>query len=217
MYADCIKGRKTKSSCGEAFAKDDIAWSAKTNAKREEAEVRDPQALTDEGSKHRRVRIASQTNENPTRMGNKLSSIRITIKGDARQVAFCLRDHMGSLDSHKLNGTVPRVGWERTPEDSLDYKVMGHVQKRAMLLKKRRATAEPSDIEFNPLEKTLYVLPMGKAATQAENALVEQALQLFQTQIWLFTRLNGVEEWGEEGLKVLGMAQEDLLRGCPEF
>ena len=90
--------------------------------------------------------IASQTNENPTRMGNKLSSIRITIKGDARQFAFCLRDHMGSLDSHKLNGTVPRVGWERTPEDSLDYKVMGHVQKRAMLLKKRRATAEPWEI-----------------------------------------------------------------------
>ena len=84
---------------------------------------------------------------------------------------------------------------------------MGHVQKRAMLLKKRRAVPEPWLIDFNPLEKTLYVLPVGKETAGAAG----------QTMVWLFTRLNGVEEWGEEGLRLLGMSQEDLLRGSPEF
>ena len=76
---------------------------------------------------------------------------------------------------------------------------MGHVQKRVNLLRKRRGGEVLWTIEFNPLEKSLYVLRPDEVA------------------VWLFTREGGVEEWGEQGLEILGMTRDELSRGAPDL
>ena len=120
--------------------------------------------------------------------------------GDAKQIQLCVQDHMSpDFSNHKINGIVPRVSCERTPDSNLDYKVMGHVQKRVNLLRKRRGGEVLWTIEFNPLEKSLYVLRPDEPA------------------VWLFTREGGVEEWGEQGLTILGMTREELSRGAPDL
>ena len=52
---------------------------------------------------------------------------------------------------------------------------------------------------LNRLEKSLYVLRPDEVAVR------------------LFTREGGVEEWGEQGVAVLGMTREELSRGAPDF
>ena len=107
--------------------------------------------------------------------------------------------------THKINGEVPRVGVENTPESTLDYRVMGHVKDRVEMLQKRRGPPTEQTpaftIEFNPLEKTLYVVPN---ASPLET-------------IWLFGRVGGQNEWGAAGLQFIKMDRNELLLGVPLY
>ena len=116
-----------------------------------------------------------------------------------RAVKIYIMDHLNSgCASHLIGGVLPSVSCERRPEDSLDYKVMGHVQKRCELLRKRRGGAVWT-VLFVPLEKSLYIQMPG------------------EEDRWLFTRLMGSEEWSPETLAFLNFSVEELMRGAPDF
>ena len=66
--------------------------------------------------------------DEPKRMGNMLSSLRLNCTGDARSVVMVIRDVQDDKNPrHKINGEIPRITTEREPSDALDYKVLGHV------------------------------------------------------------------------------------------
>ena len=54
-------------------------------------------------------------------------------------------------------------------------------------------------MEFMALEKSLYVHKPDDSRPH-----------------WLYTRVHGYEEWGEEALGLIGCTKDELTRGGPE-
>ena len=128
--------------------------------------------------------------------------MRLIDAGDGKAVLGFMRDHMmlEKQGHHQVNSITPRVKLERKPADALDYKILGHIENRLKLLARRMSESPDWTVDYNALEKSLYVKTPERARPY-----------------WLVTRNDGNEEWGNEALAFLGFDNNDLITGAPEL